>query len=489
MTETNENAVREGRIIRGVGGIYSVDLDGGATVSCRVRGALRATFSSAARTAGAYHTGSRLDRPLTGDRVRVELAANAAGGAGDGSEAVICAILPRKNALIRPPLANIDYIFIAAAAAKPAPVLPTLDKLVSIAEYNGIEPVIVIGKRELDEAGSERIADIYRRAGYAVFPLSCATGEGVESLSAFVAEKLSGRVAAFAGASGVGKSTLLNALFPGLGLRTGGVSEKIGRGRHTTREASLFPLPGGGYIADTPGFSLLDFENFDFFGLDDLPGTMREFAPYYGHCRYADCTHTKEEGCAVLEAVREGVIAPERHKSYLEMYTALKAKPFWGNFDSMPEGTLPEGVEKIKVPAEKDDTDTQLAVEAAVSRGADDIVIIGGLGGRLDHTLSNLHILEDLAMRGVYAVMTDGQNRARFIRSGSALIGRSGYRYLSLIAADDKVKGVTAEGCKYPLSNATLTRRFQYAVSNEIDGNCALISVKKGGLFIIESTD
>ena len=254
MTETNENAVREGRIIRGVGGIYSVDLDGGATVSCRVRGALRATFSSAARTAGAYHTGSRLDRPLTGDRVRVELAANAAGGAGDGSEAVICAILPRKNALIRPPLANIDYIFIAAAAAKPAPVLPTLDKLVSIAEYNGIEPVIVIGKRELDEAGSERIADIYRRAGYAVFPLSCATGEGVESLSAFVAEKLSGRVAAFAGASGVGKSTLLNALFPGLGLRTGGVSEKIGRGRHTTREASLFPLPGGGYIADTPGF-------------------------------------------------------------------------------------------------------------------------------------------------------------------------------------------------------------------------------------------
>ena len=330
MTETNENAVREGRIIRGVGGIYSVDLDGGATVSCRVRGALRATFSSAARTAGAYHTGSRLDRPLTGDRVRVELAENAAGGAGDGSEAVICAILPRKNALIRPPLANIDYIFIAAAAAKPAPVLPTLDKLVSIAEYNGIEPVIVIGKRELDEAGSERIADIYRRAGYAVFPLSCATGEGVESLSAFVAEKLSGRVAAFAGASGVGKSTLLNALFPGLGLRTGGVSEKIGRGRHTTREASLFPLPGGGYIADTPGFSLLDFENFDFFGLDDLPGTMREFAPYYGHCRYADCTHTKEEGCAVLEAVREGGIAPERHKSYLEMYTALKAKPFWG---------------------------------------------------------------------------------------------------------------------------------------------------------------
>ena len=160
-----------------------------------------------------------------------------------------------------------------------------------------------------------------------------------------------------------------------------------------------------------------------------------------------------------------------------------------GDFDSMPADELPEGVEMIRVRAEKDDTDTQLAVEIAAERGADDIVIIGGMSGRLDHTLSSLYILEDLTLRGIYAVMTDGENRARFLRSGSALIGRSGYRYLSLIAADDKVKGVTAEGCKYPLSNATLTRRFQYAVSNEIDGNCALISVKKGGLFIIESTD
>lgn len=160
-----------------------------------------------------------------------------------------------------------------------------------------------------------------------------------------------------------------------------------------------------------------------------------------------------------------------------------------GDFDSMPESEVSEGVETIRVPAEKDDTDTQLAVEIAVSRGADDIVIIGGLGGRLDHTLSSLYILEDLALDGIYAIMTDGKNRARYLRGGSALIGRSGYRYLSVIAADEKVRGVSIEGCRYPLKNATLVRRRQFAVSNEIEGNCALISVKKGGIFIIESSD
>ena len=333
MKETN------GRIIRGVGGIYTVGLDGGGTVSCRARGALRSSACDA-RTAGAYHTGARLERPLTGDRVRVALSDEAElrilGGEGtpdaaqDGSDAVICEILPRRNALIRPPLANLDYIFAVCASARPAPVLTTLDKLLSIAEYNGIEPVMIIGKCELDKNCAARIADIYRRAGYPVFQLSCATGEGVQALAEYAAKALPGRVAAFAGASGVGKSTLLNTLYPSLGLKTGGVSEKIGRGRHTTREAVLFPLPGGGYIADTPGFSLLDFESFDFFELESLPGTMREFVPYYGHCRYNDCTHTKEEGCAVLEAVNRGYIARERHESYLDMYSTLKSKPFRG---------------------------------------------------------------------------------------------------------------------------------------------------------------
>ncbi len=160
-----------------------------------------------------------------------------------------------------------------------------------------------------------------------------------------------------------------------------------------------------------------------------------------------------------------------------------------GDLDSLDQSKIDGKPEIITVPAEKDFTDTQLAVETALKRGADDIVIIGGISGRLDHTLSNLAILKDLSDRGIYALMADGKNRVRYIRSTSTLIARSGYTYLSLIADGDKVKGVSIEGCKYPLQNAVLNDRYQYAVSNEIVGNCALISVKKGGLYIIESAD
>ena len=160
-----------------------------------------------------------------------------------------------------------------------------------------------------------------------------------------------------------------------------------------------------------------------------------------------------------------------------------------GDFDSFDRSKIEGKPEIVTVPAEKDFTDTQLAVETAIKRGATDIVIIGGMSGRLDHTLSNLAILKDLSERGIYAVMADGKNRARYIKSTSTLIARSGYTYLSLIADGEKVKGVSVEGCKYPLENAVLNDKYQYAVSNEIVGNCALISVKKGGLYIIESAD
>ena len=161
-----------------------------------------------------------------------------------------------------------------------------------------------------------------------------------------------------------------------------------------------------------------------------------------------------------------------------------------GDLDSLKEpDRVPGSVEVIRVPAEKDITDTHLAVQVALEKGADELVIVGGLGGRLDHTLSTLAILEDLYAKNVHAVITNGQNRVHFFRSTSYLIARSQYRYLSLIAADEEVKGVTIEGCKYPLKKATLSRRFQFAVSNEITGNCALISVRKGGVYLIESTD
>ena len=160
-----------------------------------------------------------------------------------------------------------------------------------------------------------------------------------------------------------------------------------------------------------------------------------------------------------------------------------------GDFDSGSQGELPKETEIIEVPAEKDFTDTQLAVDVALERGADYIVIVGGLGGRLDHTLSNLAILEKLWGMGVRAVITDGKNRARYIERTSELIPASCFKYLSLIATDKEAKGVSVEGCKYPLKNARLSRTNQFAVSNEILKNCALISVKKGGLYIVESRD
>ena len=160
-----------------------------------------------------------------------------------------------------------------------------------------------------------------------------------------------------------------------------------------------------------------------------------------------------------------------------------------GDFDSLGEPDVPKGTELIRVPAEKDDTDTQLAVRVALERGAREIVIVGGLEGRLDHTLSSLAILEDLYAKHIPAYITSGQNRARFLRNNSTLIPRGGFRYLSLIAADEKVRGVTVEGCKYPLKNAKLSRLYQYTVSNELVGNCALIDVRRGGIWIIESND
>ena len=306
-----------GRILRGVGGLYTVAIDGaaGETVSCRARGLFRL----------------REITPLPGDRV--VLAVGESGGDAEAADDIMIAeIIDRRSALIRPPLANLDILFVTLAAAKPAPVLETVDKLTAIAEHNGIEPVIIIGKCELDPAGAARMANIYRTAGFTAFPLSCHTGEGIDALRDYINDTLPGKIAAFAGASGVGKSTLLSALFPTLNLATGGLSRKIERGRHTTRHVELYPLPvgnGEAYLADTPGFSMLDFARFDFFSLDDLPHAMREFAPHLGKCRYTDCTHLCEEGCSIVEAVARGEIPPSRHESYRNLYAILKEKKAW----------------------------------------------------------------------------------------------------------------------------------------------------------------
>ena len=160
-----------------------------------------------------------------------------------------------------------------------------------------------------------------------------------------------------------------------------------------------------------------------------------------------------------------------------------------GDFDSFPEREIPEGAEVIRLKPEKDITDAQAAIEIAIERGADSFIIIGGLSGRLDHTLANLAILQDLRERRIHGYITDGQNRAHYIKSTSHLVARSAYKYLSLIAADQTCKGVSIKGCKYEMKNQPIHSRLQFAISNEITGNCALITVKKGGLYVIESRD
>ena len=163
-----------------------------------------------------------------------------------------------------------------------------------------------------------------------------------------------------------------------------------------------------------------------------------------------------------------------------------------GDFDTLGVENIPDGIECLRVPAEKNDTDTQLAVQVAIERGAKEITVIGGVSGRLDHTLSTLAILEDLWERKndrIYATLTDGKNRVRFLRNSGTILPRSQYRYFSLIAADELVKGVTLEGCKYPLKNGRISRRHQWAVSNEITGNCTLIEIRRGGVWVIESMD
>lgn len=305
-----------GILTEGVGGLYRVRLDeGGEYISCRARGAFR-------------HEGIT---PLVGDRVSVAFSepAEERKERGRSSDAVVDAILERKNSLIRPPLANLDLLFVTLAVRHPEPSLPTVDKLLSICEYNSIDAAVVIGKSELDPERADEIAGIYRLAGYSVFTVSCFEKSGIAELDRFVGEELGkGRIAAFAGASGAGKSTLINTLFPNFGLETGEVSKKTERGRHTTRSVRLFEARGG-YIADTPGFSMLDFARFDFFGKEDLPRTFREFSDCIGKCRYTKCTHTKEEGCAVLRKLQEGKIAPSRHESFKELYGILKDKHDW----------------------------------------------------------------------------------------------------------------------------------------------------------------
>lgn len=303
-----------GKIMKGLGGLYEVRTDSGERLVCRAKGALHRDE----------------EKLLVGDNVAVSVDYSTPDGI------VISELLTRKNSLIRPPVSNIDYLFIAAAAKKPAPVLETVDKLISIAVHNSIIPVVLITKSDLSEAAAEEYCNIYRRAGIEVYMTSSASGVGIGALNDFIAENLkNGRCAAFAGASGVGKSTLMNTLFPTLSLATAEISKKIERGRHTTRHVEIFELSSSqdtGFLADTPGFSLIDFARFDFFALEELEATFPELTAYKGKCRYADCSHVGESvaECAVAAAAERGDVAPSRLESYRSIYRILKSKNYYG---------------------------------------------------------------------------------------------------------------------------------------------------------------
>ncbi len=302
-------------IVKGVGGLYTVLTDDGESVLCRARGKFRHENLT----------------PLVGDLAVV--VPDDENASKDSAGHVIDRILPRKNSLIRPAVANLTHLFAVVPSAKPKPDLLTVDKIVSVAEEKGIEPVIIVNKSDIDPGEAERIGNIYIGAGFTCMLVSAKTGDGCgELLDYFACEsEKSTMTAALAGASAAGKSSLMKMLFPSLELKTGEVSRKTERGRHTTRHVELFPVLGGTrcFIADTPGFSLLDFAKYNFCELSELASTFREFSDCLGKCRYTKCTHVREEGCAVIEKLASGGISKERHDSYVALYNEIKSIPEW----------------------------------------------------------------------------------------------------------------------------------------------------------------
>lgn len=250
-------------------------------------------------------------RLVAGDRVLFSV--------GETGEGFITDIEPRKNRLTRPPAANIDLLAIAVAPREPQPYLYNIDLLTVIAQKHGIECAIILTKCDL--GGGERILDIYSRTPYPVI----ATGTGEGSGIAQAKDLLRGKICVLCGASGVGKSTLINRMYGELNLKTGELSARISRGKNTTRTTRLFPLGEGTYLADTPGFTALDIMQYADIRHEELFGLFPEFAPYFGGCRYPDCTHTKETECAILDSVKNAIISESRYESYKKLYAELKS--------------------------------------------------------------------------------------------------------------------------------------------------------------------
>lgn len=287
----------KGTIVKGIGGFYYVEA-ANVVYECKARGVFRKEKMT----------------PLVGDKVIISI--------NDNAENTIDEIAVRKNFLIRPPVANIDNLIIVASTVEPKPSTLVIDKLIAVAEHKNIEPYIVISKADL--ASAQELVEIYIFSGIKTIVISNETGEGIEEVKKIFKDKIS----AFTGNSGVGKTSLLNNLDSSLSLKTSEISQKLGRGRHTTRQAELFKVCDG-YIMDTPGFSSFEIDKSNLILKDELPYCFREFREYLDNCKFTSCTHTCDKGCAVLNAVDEGKISKSRHSSYVQLYNEIKDIKEW----------------------------------------------------------------------------------------------------------------------------------------------------------------
>lgn len=287
-----------GTIIKGIGGFYYVEA-ADEIYECKARGVFRKEKLS----------------PLVGDKVTISINENA--------ENTIDEIMPRKNALTRPPVVNIDNLIIVVSTVEPKPTTLVIDKLIAVAEHKNIEPIIVITKSDI--ASAQEIFDIYTLAGFKTIIVSNETKDGVDEVKAVLKDKIS----ALTGNSGVGKTSLLNNLDETLALKTAQISKKLGRGRHTTRQAELYRVCDG-FVVDTPGFSSFEIDKSDIIMKDELAYCFRDFSDYIEKCKfYPSCTHTADKGCAVVEAVNEGKISKSRHNSYVQLYNEVKDIKEW----------------------------------------------------------------------------------------------------------------------------------------------------------------